>query len=40
MEQTERGIGLYVNLDKTEFMHFNEDYTTSLSNNKLLKLVD
>ena len=41
LEQAAKSIGLYVNADKTEFMHFNQDNSTSLLNNgNLLKLVE
>ena len=35
-----RGIGLYANSDKTEFMCFNQDGTISSLNEKPLKLID
>ena len=37
LEQAVRGIGLYVNSDKTEFMYFNQDGAISF-NRKPLKL--
>ena len=40
LEQKVRGIGLYVNSDKTEFMSFNQDDTVSTLNGKPLLLVD
>ena len=40
LEQEVRSIGLYVNLDKIEFMCFNQDGVMSLLNGKPLKLVD
>ena len=40
LEQTERGIGLLVNSDKTEFMYFNQNGAISSFNGKPLKLVD
>ena len=40
LEQTARGIRLYVNSDKTEFMCFIQNSAISLLNSKLLKLVD
>ena len=39
MEQPARNIGLYVNLDETEFIYFNQDGAISL-NGKPLKSVD
>ena len=39
IEQKERGIGLYVNSNKSSFMSFNQDSATSSLNGKLLKLV-
>ena len=38
LEHAARGIGLYGNSDKTEFMCFNENGTISSLNDKLLKL--
>ena len=40
LKQVERGIGLYMNIDKTEFMCFNQDGVISEFNGKPLKLVD
>ena len=40
LEQTARGIGLYMNADKTEFMHLNQDSAISSLNSKPMKLVD
>ena len=40
LKQTERGVDLYVNADKTEFMSFKQDGDISTLNSKSLKLVD
>ena len=40
LEQAERGICLYVNTVKTEFMHFKQDDAISTLYDKPLKLVD
>ena len=37
LEQTARGIGLYMSTDKAEFMYFKEDETTSTLKSKHLK---
>ena len=37
---TVKGMGLYVNIDKTEFMYYTQDGAISLLNGKPLKLVD
>ena len=39
-KQTARGIGLYVNSDKTEFIFFKQDRGISILNAKSRKLVD
>ena len=40
LEQAAKGIGPFVNSDKTEFMCFNQDGAISLLNGRPLKLVD
>ena len=40
LEQAAKDIGLYMNSDKTKFMHFNQDNAISSLNDKSLKLVD
>ena len=40
LEQAARGIGLYMNSDKTEFMCFKQDAAISTLNDKPLKSVD
>ena len=40
LKQAARDIDPYVNTDKTEFMHFNQDGAISSLNGKLLKFVD
>ena len=39
-EQAAEGIGLYVNTNKTELMHFNQEGAISTLSGKPLKLVD
>ena len=40
MEQAAKGIGLYMNSDKTEFMYFKQEGAIFTLNGKLLKFVD
>ena len=40
LEQAARSIGVYITLDKTEFMCFNQDAAISSLNGELLKLVE
>ena len=40
LEQTARGIGIYINLDKTKLMCFKQDGAILTLNDKPLKLVD